>query len=106
MGWWFAGELEWVEMVPSRISVFGSRFDDSQHTYFVGKFVSVYVDADAPSSHQRDSWHTAQVVDMTATQVKVHVDGWSRAYDRWIDVSLPTHREVCEGPSPRDCDEN
>jgi len=76
-------------MKPSRVSVFGSRFAKSQHQYFVGKFVSVFVYADAPSPLYQNGWHVAQVVDMTATQVKVHFDGWSRAYDRWIDVSLP-----------------
>ena len=82
-------------MVPSKVSVFGSRFGESQHTFFVGKFVSVFVDADAPSRQQQHLWHVGQVVDMTATQVKVHVDGWPRAYDQWIDVSRPEHSEVC-----------
>ena len=88
------GGLDWVEMLPSKVSVFGSRFEESQHEYFVGKFVEAYVHADAPSRSQQNTWHLAQVTDMTATQIKIHFDGWSRAYDQWVDVSHPDHTQV------------
>ena len=91
---WPVGELEWVEMLPSRISIFGSRFGESQHSYFINKCVMVKVGSHAPSRDQRGKWHFGLVTDLTATQVRVHIDGWSRQYDRWIDVSQPNYTDV------------